>query len=242
MAKKYGAWVTEPGRYFRNTETGERITRRQFDKIYGRLAEKGLSSNEAQAKRNRTPEQLLKPARGRSKYKGPEHEKEREIVRRSRERKEVEAIKRERKQWEHALKKPPRVPKEITNRSFKPGHSGRSFTLPLEWEAIEKFRQAAAKNKNVLFYLVGLNFINPATHQKGSFSVIGKRTIDYPFSHADFAELERAAESKSQSSGLNFMFTTAHVHLLLAMEYVRVQREKIKAKEIEKLRLHRGKK
>ncbi|MGH7237137.1 MAG: hypothetical protein ACREGF_01230 [Candidatus Saccharimonadales bacterium] len=65
-------WVRVPGRgrYFKNTKTGEVITRRQYDRRFGRLAARGFASNEAQAKANKAANpaaQLLRPARGRHK-------------------------------------------------------------------------------------------------------------------------------------------------------------------------------
>ncbi len=68
--------ITGKDRYYRNRSTGEVITRRQYDKLYGRLAAKGFTSNEAQAKANREARQAredqefpfpLSPARGRHK-------------------------------------------------------------------------------------------------------------------------------------------------------------------------------
>jgi len=62
-------WKRIPGRKFQNIQTGEIITRRQYDKQYGRLAEQGFKSNEAQAKANRIKDETefySKPARGRT--------------------------------------------------------------------------------------------------------------------------------------------------------------------------------
>lgn len=70
------SWVPQPGRKYLNTKTGEIITRRQFDKLSGRV----VGSNEQKAKRNKADDelaQIMRPARGRTKAKSVEEAQER---------------------------------------------------------------------------------------------------------------------------------------------------------------------
>ena len=61
-------WIREPGastRRYVNSTTGEIISRRQYDERYGRLAQQGIATNEAQAKASPTKLRESRPARGR---------------------------------------------------------------------------------------------------------------------------------------------------------------------------------
>ncbi len=65
-----GDWIPQGGktRGFINAKTGQRISRRQFDKRFGVLQRGGFSSYETKAKTNRkrnATRQALRPARGR---------------------------------------------------------------------------------------------------------------------------------------------------------------------------------
>lgn len=67
-------WIRETGsaRRYRNTETGESISRRQYDQRFGRIAEQGFRTNEEQARANQANRHLPfnpTPARGRRKIR-----------------------------------------------------------------------------------------------------------------------------------------------------------------------------
>lgn len=64
-------WVRVPGqttRRYRNVQTGEVISRRQYDERFGRLRAQGFRSNEAQVAAHKSAGAPLGPARGRLKH------------------------------------------------------------------------------------------------------------------------------------------------------------------------------
>lgn len=60
-----GSWRRIAGRRFQNIDTGETISRRQFDKRYGILARENFPSYEAKAKATPVEIKKTRPARGR---------------------------------------------------------------------------------------------------------------------------------------------------------------------------------
>lgn len=67
-----GAWTAQGGlsRNFVNDLTGEKISRRQFDKRYGNLAKQGFTSYEAKAKATPEPLRKSRPAINRGSSRG----------------------------------------------------------------------------------------------------------------------------------------------------------------------------
>ena len=230
-------WKRLPGRRFENRVTGEVLSRRQYDKRYGALARGGFQSYEAKAKANYIREgpirQLLKPARGRVKYRGPEYLREREAARRSQDR---EALRLQR----HILKRikaygelKHHTYKTINDRNFKPGIKGRKFRVEFTYEGVAGFLDTAKRNKNLFGYLVGLDFIDLSTGVEGSFYVIAARGMTFPFTPADWDTIENKIEEKLYHYSNNILFLGAFVYLLQKHLHVEKQREKIRKEKTE---------
>ncbi len=193
-------WVRLPGektRQYMNTDTGEILSRRQYDKLHGRLAQAGLASNEAQARANLRrdeAEQLLRPARGRTSAQKTQA-LEREIVKSARleqahEKKAHAAVERE-------ARRKARVPKKITARNFKPGRKGRAFRVPYDPESIEAFVREAANYKGALGYTVGIEFVDSRTGKVGAATVLPARFMDEDFTEDDWQEVEDYEQERS---------------------------------------------
>ncbi|MHB1222395.1 MAG: hypothetical protein ACYC0J_10405 [Gammaproteobacteria bacterium] len=144
-----GNWARLPGRRFQNTKTGEIISRRQYDKQYGRLAEKGFSSNEAQAKANRIKDETefhSKPARGRTSLRNkPLIEKQHLVQERK--------LKQKTRHYESPT---------VSTRLLKKGK--KSATVKCDWSYIEINKIIYQINNfppNIIFaYLIGAHVID----------------------------------------------------------------------------------
>ena len=228
-------WKRVSGRRFENERTGEVISRRQYDKRYGALARGGFGSYEQKARANLTREgpvrQILKPARGRLKYRGPEYEREREAARRTRERNEIEAQRKAYAQIKSAQKRKYRTLKSISDRNFAPGVRSRKFPVEFSYESIADFLQIARKDKHLYAYLVGVDFVDLHDGVKGSMYVIGTRVMSYPFTEGDMESIEDKMEEKLAHYNNGIAFTGAFVYLIQNHEHVEKQREKIKTEK-----------
>ncbi len=242
MAKKTNSdWQPLGGtsRNFLNTKTGQILSRRQYDKQFGTLAKQGFKSYQQKAKANKSPEQVLKPARGRAAFKGSESDKAQEINRRQEEIAARNEAKKGIKKYRAKLEKKFRHYEEITDRSFGKS-SAHKIELPLEYSAIEGARKAGARNPHIFGYLVYLNFLNPEDGSEGSFCVIRARDIKMPFTKKDFEKLIEESENKSISSGVNFLVYSCSMQFILKVQYVRAKREKEKERQRKKIFGKRG--
>ncbi len=188
-----------PGRAerFANLETGEVISRRQYDKLYGRLAAQGLSSNEAQAKRNRKTEgaaQLLKPARGRSSARKL-GEFERQVVAQAREEKRIEKVLQTK--VERARSKNFKPPAKVTLRNFKPGRKGRSFRVNFDPSDIQATVEAARRYSGAFGYTVGVEFFDKRTGKTGAATLFDLRPVGEDFEDEDFEDIEAWADERT---------------------------------------------
>lgn len=144
------AWIRLPGKAsrYRQTDTGEEISRRQFDRHYGRLAAQGFRSNEAQAKANRKKDieqYLSRPARGRgSLLRKPEAERAASLL----ERKLSIARRKEKRN----------VPLTIENRTLGKKAQGIRFDIPYDLSIVKEWLDAASRNPDIIGAGVGVNF------------------------------------------------------------------------------------
>jgi len=182
-------WVRIPGRRFKNLKTGEELSRRQFDKQFGALAQAGLTSYETKAEKNRQIEgiqQLAKPARGRKKLKEANPEKRRALLE---ERAEEEKEKKIEKVESRTATKKFRVPKSLSLRNFKKGRMGNKWRVSFDRDAIREFIKTASKFKGALGYTVGVEFIDDRTGKKGAATLFTLRDFSMEFTGDDFAEM-----------------------------------------------------
>ncbi len=232
MAFDRAEWVALGGksRNYRNSFTGETLSRRQFDKLAGRIP----VSYERKAKANATPEQVLKPARGRTAYHGDASSRGLEIARRmdvSRETKKEKAIT---EKYKRRVDRRHREWEIIKDSSFGKS-SARRIRVDFDVEAIERARVAGARNPHIFGYLVYLDFLNPVDGSDGAFNVLKARDIKKPYTEDDFERMEELAFEKSVTSGMQFLVYGCTVEFLLRMDYVRSKREKAKARQRKKV-------
>lgn len=223
-------WIRAAGaaRNYVNTETGEVISRRKYDQTYGRLAQAGIKSNEAQAQINRAAnegEQLARPARGRkalSKTLAPEVREE-FIEKRVEYKHQIEATAKVQKAITQAKNKARRRPK-ITDRLLKAGTMSKRVTTEITQPAIEKVIEEA-RSTHVVSYGVGVNGIHDITgqpltiwYQTNRFKKM--RDIQMDFTPSDFAGMMEQVSERSY-----FVPVSAFVHLAFGTEYVKRKKE-----------------
>lgn len=192
-------WRRLPGatrRYYNTQNPDVTISRRQFDEHYGSASAFGTYERKARAKA-KEPEALARPARGRtSARKLAPAEREVELQRR----KVAQQETRTNKKIERLRGKQHKYPHKIDLRSFKKGKLFRRVELPVEYEAVETVRAAAAASKLVFGYYVGANMVDDKTGEARVFSLFALRDVNMPFTRKDFANLLKKAQEKSYAS------------------------------------------
>lgn len=189
-------WVRVPGaqrRYRLRSSPNITISRRQFDEHYG--AVRAYGTNEKKAKhKSAEPEAILRPARGRkSALKIAPAAKEAEINRRRVIAKEAATEKK----IQAGRNKVYKYPKSIDLRTFKRGKIHRTIELPVDYDAVENTRQAAAKSRIIFGYYVGVNMIDTRNGQKIAFAGFSLRDINMKFTQRDFNKLIEKAKEKT---------------------------------------------
>lgn len=224
------AWVRIPGdskRRYRNTETGETISRRQYDEKYGRLAKQGLKSNEAQAAKNRkenAKEQLARPARGRRKLDVTEPEQREAILeQRLQLREQKEQTERVQKKIRSIKNKASRTP-AINDRLLKPGTISKRVAVPFSFEG---YRDAVeeARGSHIAMYGVGVIGVHEITGaqleiwvQLSRFKAM--RDISMPFTGSDWQKVLDAVAEKSY-----FIPVAGFVHFAFSTAYAKKRKE-----------------
>lgn len=221
------AWVRLPGkaRNYVDTDTGEIISRRQYDQTIGRLAKAGIKSNEQQAAINKSllgQEQLARPARGRKKIKETNPERRAELLKKRVEFEEQKQLgSRIKKILESQKKKVYRG--QISDRMLKTGHMSRRINVPFEFDAIRDAIDSA-QGTHIISYGVGINFIDPREGAIGaawfSLGAAPMRSINDEFTEEDFEEMAIWAEEKSY-----ILVTTAFVHFSFDINYAKKRKE-----------------
>lgn len=224
------AWVRIPGdkkRRYRNTETGEEISRRQYDERIGRLAKQGLKSNEAQAAKNRKEnpkEQLARPARGRRKLDVTEPEQREAILeQRLQLREQKEQTERVQKKIRSIKNKAARRP-GISDRLLKPGTQSRRVAVEFSLEGYaEAVREA--QGSHIAMYGVGVIGVHEITGaqleiwvQLSRFRAM--RDISMPFTESDWQKVLSAVNEKSY-----FVPVAGFVHFAFGIEYAKKRKE-----------------
>ena len=221
-------WKSLPDRRYINTETGETISRRQYDQRFGRLAKKGIKSNEAQAAANRAAnelEQLARPARGRralNKEVAPEVREEflKERVEYRRQRESTEKVQKEITRAKNRARRRPK----ITDRILKAGTMGKRVTVELSQSAIQAVIEEA-RSTHAVAYGVGVNGVHEVTgqflsmwFQTNRFKAM--RDIKMDFTVRDFNDMMDMVRERSY-----FIPVSAFVHLAFGIEYVKAKKE-----------------
>jgi hypothetical protein len=208
-----GDWRMQSGKSKRyiNRQTGEEISRRQFDQHYGSAAaygtiDKRAKYNAAQGKN------LLRPARGRSSaLKLTEAEK---IVERSK-RKVQKAEKLADKKINSEINKKRHALKRITLSNFKTGKISRNIELPVEYDAIVETIRSARDSKIVFGYFVGANLITDMGEDR-TFTATRLRSISMGFTREEFDDMI------DEAMGLTYArLVSLFVHLSLKIEVAR---------------------
>ncbi len=187
-------WRRVPGgsRRYRNVHTGVEISRRQFDEHYGSAAAFRTYERKA-AHKAAELEAPLRPARGRkSARKLIGKAREEEILAR----REAALQKRIAEITTRKHLRRPRTLTNISGSNFKRGSIGRHFELPVDYVAIESFRQQVKSWGHAFGYFVGVNFIDTRSGETGSFSGFKLRSISKPFTIDDMRSLIAEAEEK----------------------------------------------
>ena len=224
-------WVRLSGaaRNYQNTETGEVLSRRQYDQRFGRLAKAGIKSNEEQASKNREQNleaQLARPARGRESVRKYGEETQRAIIEGrkqfAKQKQETEAMQKKIRAMKARAN---RAPKKVSDRLLQAGRIGKRFDVPLNYEAIRDVIESA-KGSHVVAYGVGLNGIDSRTgaeisywYRRSRFG--GMMDIGTSFTHADYAAMMEQANEKGY-----FVPVSAFVHLAFDKDYAAHKKEK----------------
>lgn len=218
-------------RQYRNTATGEVISRRQYLKTI----RAGLS-NEKFAQLNAiTNEELSvsRPARGRkSLLKIGETERKQIAAARiedKRRREELAIQQRKDRELNKLLKKratkKPVSRKHITGRLLKAGHMGARIPFQTYEDYVEMFHEAV-RSKKVMFYGLGMQGYHENTGKELDITVFTMRTFTRPLPEDEFyAHMEEAMEEHSY-----FVFNNYWMHLAFKKEYATEKANKAKAK------------
>lgn len=223
------AWQRLPGaaRNYFDTETGEIISRRQYDKLYGALKKAGLSSYEAKAKQNLAKseaEQLARPARGRTSLRGYSEETKRDIVNARHEFKAQKAQTAKVKKAQDKIRARANRRPAITNRLLKSGKMSRRVYTGLSQEEIQEVIEEA-RQARVFAYGVGVIGVDEQTGDERDvwYRMDGKkvmRPVGDDFTDEDF---ESMMDWISEYSYL--IPAAAFVHLSFEIEYARQKKE-----------------
>ncbi len=183
-------------------ETGEILSRRQYDKRYGKLAKEGFTSYEQKAKANKQKDelkQLERPARKRTSILKVEPELRKEIAQKRQEQRELTRIQ---KAINRANHKKVRVPQKVSISNFKPGKMGRQFRMPLDPATIRDFIETSRKYSGAAGYLFGVEFLDIRSGQTGAASLTGLRDFSVPFDAGDWEDIENWFEEHSYAEPL----------------------------------------
>lgn len=196
MAKKQGDgtrdnWQRVPGasRRYINKQTGETISRHEYDRRFGSLREFSTYRAKAAQSKRVNPEAVLRPAKGRKKATHLKGEARRaEVEARQRAAREAEAERKIQKQWHRHFT----VPSKIDLRNFRRGKLGRNIELPIKYAPVEQVRQAAQKSGVVFAYMVGANLITDQGEER-TISFFTSRHISMRFTPEDYSDgIEKA--------------------------------------------------
>jgi len=220
--------VPGPARQYRNTDTGEIISRRKY------LEQKRGVSNEMFAKMNAVtnPElAALRPARGRKsalKLSKTEQEliaqarledklRQREIREEAKKKREIEKLLKKRGTKKQIKRR------RITGALLQPGRMGRRIPFETYDDYVEMFKEAKAGGK-VKFYGLGMQGYHENTGQELDITVFTMRTLTRPIPEDEFfAVMEEALEER-----LYFVFTNYWMHLAFSKEYAAQRAAKAK--------------
>lgn len=203
-------WVPQQGRKYLNTKTGEIITRRQFDKMSGRV----VGSNEQKAKRNKQDDelaQLMRPARGRKKAKTLEEGEERIVIRKGN-------------------------VKKIRPQLLKTGHLAeriRFFTYADYKDLLEQAQKVKAPNGRRLItsYGWGIDGIDERPPHRKLGATLGK--LASPNDVLKEIDFNQAVLSYLLSTKY-FLFKSFFMHLHFDREYAQSRLKKSKLKNLKK--------
>lgn len=218
------AWIKLPGKAsrYKQTDTGEEISRRQFDKLYGRLAAQGFTSNEKQAKHNRERDldrYLSRSARGRT-----------SLVRKSEIERQAALLERRLEYYDKQTKKRP--PSMIRDSFLKKGRMGERFSIPYDLEALRNWLDAAAANPNIIGAGVGITFLVIETNQvkhvtaRSIYMADYRRNPDRVMSRVE-ADLDKTAEKRGDDlivSELTVVISSLFIWVSWSKDWLRANR------------------
>lgn len=224
------AWQRLPGasRNYFDTDTGEIISRRQYDKLYGALKKAGLKSYEEKAQKNlqkSEAEQLARPARGRTSIQKLAEGPRQDIVNARHEFKEQKAKTAKVKKAQDKIRNRASRRPKITNRLLKSGRMSQRVYVPLSAEAIQEVVEEA-RTARVFSYGVGIVGVDEQTGEEREvwFRLDGMqgvtRSIRDDFTDDDY---ENMVEFFSEYGYL--IPVAAFVHLSFEKEYAKQKKE-----------------
>lgn len=221
--------VPGKARNYRNIETGEVVSRRQYLKSV-----RGIS-NELLAKRNAATNpqlQLSRPARGRSSLI-KKSEVERELVSSIRledklKKAELAQIAKQEKALESKIKriqnaKPKRI-KSLSSRILKKGAMGVRVPFYTYEQYIQMFNQGKA-DKDIGSYGIGVNGYDESSGDERTFTLFRLRDFSRPIPEDEFLE---AADDEIEGRSY-FAFTNFYMHVAFKVEFVRQRNEAAKS-------------
>lgn len=216
-----------------NEITGESISRRQYDKLTGKL------SYEALAKINKAKnfsEQLARPARGRNSLAKLTPEFRASVVEARLEKElELDAAKKQRKitgsiqnRINRATARKVRSPK-FSPRLLKAGRQGRRLPF-LSYSQYVTYFDDAKKSGIVFAYALGINAIDTRDAKEKSSTVFTLRSFDRPISEQDFmGAMNTFMLEKSYFAFLNYF-----IHFAFKKEYAKQKAIKAGIKWVDK--------
>ena len=177
-------WISLGGtsRRYRNTDTGNEISRTQYDKLYGRLVGQGFSSKEHQAKVNRERDiakALARPARGR-----------RSLLRASEAERQARVIEYQLEQQEKLQRKGMRKSARAAAYSLPKGKRGIRFSLPFDLEEIWKALEKGLSTPGIIGAGVGVEGYSTADNTPIAFTAYGA------FLLSDFKEYRQRLQDR----------------------------------------------
>lgn len=201
-------WQRVPGgarRYFNVQNPSVTISRRQYDEHYGSAVFQG--TYEKKARLNKSPEQLLRPARGRSSaLRLSPFERIAELNERKVKQQEIQQD----KLIEKLQAKKTRTPRKITLKNFKRNHAIRKIRTGVSQTEIEGVRKAAQQSRIVFGYWVGLEMVSERDGKIKSVSLFSQRGIKTPFTEKDMQDAMNRVMEKSYAT-LTGMFIALHL-------------------------------
>ncbi len=191
--------------------TGQELSRRQYDKLYGLLKQRGFTSYERQAKANEEIEiqkHLSRPARNRPSLQTAQKQSGKspqEIIENRMMGRDLSKLK---KIIQGAENRKVRLPKSLSNRNFKPGKKGRHFRTRLDFDAMADFIETASNFKNAAVYSYGIEFYDTRKKHRGAVTLVPLRDFSVPFDDSDWDDI------------LDWIADHDYVQLLFGMVYV----------------------